>query len=37
MTTQLYCNAKVFTGESETDFADSFRVTDGRFEWVGHL
>lgn len=37
MTTQLYCNAKVFTGESETDFADAFRVTDGRFEWVGHL
>ena len=35
MTSQLYVNAKVFTGRSEDDFASAFRITDGVFSWVG--
>lgn len=30
-----FSNAKVFTGTGEDDWADSFRVEDGRFTWVG--
>lgn len=37
MGTRLYYNAKVFTGSGEDDFADAFRVRDGRFVWAGHL
>ena len=33
----LYYNAKVFTGRGENDFADAFRVSDGKFSWAGHL
>ncbi|MCP2635427.1 amidohydrolase [Microbacterium sp. HD4P20] len=32
---QLFTNAKVFTGESETAFASAFRVVDGVIDWVG--
>ncbi|MFJ2369348.1 amidohydrolase [Microbacterium sp. NPDC087665] len=35
MTTTLFTNAKVFTGESETAFASAFRITDGLIDWVG--
>src|SRR4051812_28914001 len=35
MTSQLYVNAKVFTGRGEGDFASAFRITDGVFSWVG--
>lgn len=35
MATQLFTNAKVFTGESETAFASAFRVQDGVIDWVG--
>lgn len=35
MPTQLFTNAKVFTGESETGFATAFRVRDGLIDWVG--
>lgn len=35
MTTRLFINAKVFTGESETAFASAFRVVDGVVDWVG--
>ncbi|WP_119696362.1 amidohydrolase [Microbacterium halotolerans] len=35
MTTQLFTNAKVFTGESETGFASAFRTVDGTIDWVG--
>jgi len=35
MATQLFTNAKVFTGESETDFATAFRLRDGIVDWVG--
>lgn len=35
MPTQLFTNAKVFTGESETAFASAFRIKDGRIDWVG--
>lgn len=35
MTTQLFTNAKVFTGESETRFASAFRAIDGVVDWVG--
>ena len=33
----LYYNAKVFTGKGENDFADAFRVKDGKFVWAGRL
>src|SRR5690606_18072661 len=32
---QLFTNAKVFTGESETAFASAFRIRDGHVAWVG--
>ncbi len=35
MTSQLYVNAKVFTGRGEDDYASAFRITDGVFSWVG--
>lgn len=35
MGTQLFTNAKVFTGESETAFASAFRIVDGLVDWVG--
>lgn len=35
MGSQLFTNAKVFTGESETAFASAFRITDGVVDWVG--
>lgn len=34
---QLYYNAKVFTGQDETHFANAFRIEDGKFAWVGNL
>ncbi|MGS0687747.1 amidohydrolase [Nakamurella sp. GG22] len=36
MTSQLFFNAKVFTGRGEDDFASAFRITDGAFSWVGN-
>ncbi|MET0967405.1 MAG: amidohydrolase family protein, partial [Nakamurella sp.] len=33
---RLFVNGKVFTGRGETDFATAFRITDGRFTWVGN-
>lgn len=33
--TVSYTHAKVFTGTGESDFAEAFRVADGRFTWVG--
>lgn len=33
--TQLFTNAKVFTGASESAFASAFRVADGVVDWVG--
>ncbi|MGO1849230.1 MULTISPECIES: amidohydrolase [unclassified Microbacterium] len=35
MTTHMFTNAKVFTGDSETGFASAFRVVDGTIDWVG--
>lgn len=35
MATQLFTNAKVFTGTGEDDFASAFRIRDGVFDWVG--
>ena len=35
MSDQLFINGKIFTGEDETRFASAFRITDGRFSWVG--
>src|SRR5690606_3832214 len=35
MSMQLFTNAKVFTGESETSFATAFRIVDGLVDWVG--
>ncbi|HET7397841.1 MAG TPA: amidohydrolase family protein [Intrasporangium sp.] len=35
MTTRLFVGGKVFLGTGEDDFATAFRVTDGRFSWVG--
>ncbi|MEU6644670.1 amidohydrolase [Saccharomonospora sp. NPDC046836] len=35
MVSELFVNAKVFTGRGETDFASAFRITDGSFSWVG--
>lgn len=35
MSAQLFTNAKVFTGESETSFASAFRIVDGIVDWVG--
>lgn len=32
---QLFTNAKVFTGEGVAAFASAFRIVDGRFVWVG--
>ena len=32
---QLFVNAKVFTGRGEADFVSAFRITDGTFAWVG--
>lgn len=32
---QVFTDAKVFTGESEADFATAFRVVDGMIDWVG--
>lgn len=32
---QLFTNARVFTGTDETGFASAFRIVDGRFDWVG--
>jgi len=36
MPDQLFVNGKVFTGRGENDFVTAFRVTDGRFSWVGN-
>lgn len=33
--TQLFTNAKVFTGASEVAFGSAFRVVDGLVDWVG--
>lgn len=30
-----FTNARVFTGTGEADFAEAFRVSEGRFTWVG--
>lgn len=35
MEQQLFVNGKIFTGQSETDFATALLVTDGVVEWVG--
>ena len=35
MSDQLYINGKIFTGQGEDQFASAFRITDGRFSWVG--
>ena len=35
MTSQLFVNGRIFTGRGEDDFATMFRITDGRFSWVG--
>lgn len=35
MNEQVFINAKVFTGESETDFASAFRVRGSVIDWVG--
>lgn len=35
MGTQLFTNAKVFTGAGEDDFASAFRLRDGIVDWVG--
>lgn len=34
---KTYFNAKVFTGESDSAFADAFTIRDGRFAWVGSM
>lgn len=35
MASQLYVNAKVFTGTGPDHFASAFGITDGVFDWVG--
>jgi predicted amidohydrolase YtcJ len=35
MTSELFVNAKVFTGRGEDDFVSAFRIIDGVFAWTG--
>ncbi|QPK94339.1 amidohydrolase [Actinomyces sp. zg-332] len=35
MSRVFYKNARVFTGESETDFVTAFAIENGKFVWVG--
>lgn len=35
MSTQTFINGKIFTGRSETDFAEAFTVTQGVIQWTG--
>ncbi|HXH32986.1 MAG TPA: amidohydrolase [Plantibacter sp.] len=35
VSSQLFTNAAVFTGEGADAFASAFRIVDGRFVWVG--
>ncbi len=36
MNEQAFVNGKVFTGRSEQEFANAFRVAGGQFSWVGN-
>lgn len=35
LSTQAFINAKIFTGRSESDFAEAFTVGEGVIQWVG--
>jgi|SRR5215213_7984583 len=32
---QVFVNGKIFTARNEEEFVSTFKVTDGKFSWVG--
>ena len=34
---QVFVNGKTFTARNEEEFVSAFKVTDGKFSWVGDV